>query len=211
MKTAWSRFILRTNHDLLGGGLDLIGHELPSSIVNLDKNTYEWNASVNSQNADNWEQSEHNINITGERISTTRDIHLFPSPPQLQFLTKANVKPIPRRLISSPYDYHSSPPSWALPHDHLGVAPPSPSRQKRTASPWKTPGWDLWHIIREKIKLHNILWSLEGSPYLSRSLSPSLLSRSRYLNISSQSGENVPSLQNLMSQNLIAFLVILAL
>ena len=41
MKTAWSQFILRTNHDLLGGGLDLIGHELPSSIMDLDKNKCE--------------------------------------------------------------------------------------------------------------------------------------------------------------------------
>ena len=34
--------------------------------MNLDKNKCEWNASLISQNADNWEQSEHNINITGE-------------------------------------------------------------------------------------------------------------------------------------------------
>ena len=46
--------------------------------MNLDKNKCEWNASLISQNADNWEQSEHNMDITGEKISTTRDNHLFP-------------------------------------------------------------------------------------------------------------------------------------
>ena len=89
--------------------------------------------------------------------------------------------------------------AWLLLHPRVRRGPRLPEKHRG----------EIFDISFER-RLDCAMFSFKGCPYLSRSLSPSLLSRSRYLNISSQTGESVPSLQSLMNQYLIPVLVILA-